>query len=79
MILIDDNFASIVSAIEFGRIIYDNIKKAVKYLLSVNFDEILVIGICIILGVPLPMIPIQILRMNLVTDSLPTLALSVEP
>ncbi len=79
MILIDDNFASIVSAIEFGRIIYDNIKKAVKYLLSVNFDEILVIGVCIVVGVPLPMIPIQILRMNLVTDSLPTLALSAEP
>lgn len=78
MILVDDNFASIVSAVEFGRIIYDNIKKCVKFMLAVNFDEILVVLASILLWMPIAMLPIQILWMNLVTDSLPTLALGTE-
>ena len=79
MVLTDDNFASIVSAVREGRIIYDNIKKFVKFLLSTNFDEIGVILFSIIAGIPLPLLPIQILWINLITDSLPALALGVEP
>lgn len=79
MILTDDNFASIVNAVEEGRGIYDNIKKYVEYLLSSNLGEILTIFIGIVLGMPLPVIAIQILWINLVTDGLPALALSVDP
>jgi Ca2+-transporting ATPase len=79
MILTDDNFASIVGAIEEGRVIYDNIKKFVQYLLSSNLGEILTIFIGIILGWPLPLIALQILWINLVTDGLPALALGVDP
>ncbi len=79
MVLVDDNFASIVSAVKEGRVIYDNIKKFVKFLLSTNFDEIGVILFSIIAGLPLPLLPIQILWINLITDSLPALALGVEP
>ncbi|MBU0626015.1 HAD-IC family P-type ATPase [Patescibacteria group bacterium] len=75
IVLVDDNFASIVNAIEYGRIMYDNIKKFVKLLLSANFDEILVISIAILVGLPLPMLPVQILRINLMTDSMPAIAL----
>lgn len=78
MILVDDNFASIVSAIEYWRIIYSNIKKSIKFMLAVNFDEILVVVASILAGMPVAMLPIQILWMNLVTDSLPTLALGRE-
>lgn len=78
MILVDDNFASIVSAVEYGRVIYSNIKKSVKFMLAVNFDEILVVVASILAGMPVAMLPIQILWMNLVTDSLPTLALGRE-
>ncbi len=79
MILADDNFATIVRAVEEGRIIFDNIKKAVHFLLSCNIGEILTILAAILLGWPLPLLPIQILWVNLVTDSLPALALGVEP
>ncbi|HET7087634.1 MAG TPA: cation-translocating P-type ATPase, partial [Anaerolineae bacterium] len=79
MVLLDDNFATIVAAVEEGRIIYDNIRKFVKYLLSCNTSEIAVMLFGPFLGVPLPLLPLQILWMNLVTDGLPALALGVEP
>ncbi|MBW2993016.1 calcium-translocating P-type ATPase, SERCA-type, partial [Candidatus Woesearchaeota archaeon] len=79
MILTDDNFASIVSAVEEGRSIFNNIRKFVKYLLSSNLGELLTLFLAIILRFPLPLVAIQILWINLVTDGLPALALSVEP
>lgn len=79
MILTDDNFASIVKAVEEGRIIYDNIRKFVRYMLSTNSGEVLVILIAALLGMPLPMIAIQILWINLITDGFPALSLGVEP
>ncbi len=79
MVLADDNFSSIVSAVEEGRNIYDNIKKAVHYLLSCNAGEVAVIFTSIIINLPLPIFPIQILWMNLLSDGPPTLALAVEP
>ena len=79
MILLDDNFSTIVSAIEEWRWIFDNIKKFVNYLLATNFGEILIIFIASLMGLPLPLIAIQILRINLVTDGLPALALWVDP
>jgi Ca2+-transporting ATPase len=79
MILIDDNFASIISAIEEGRIIFSNIRKFVFFLLTCNIAEILVIFLAMVLGWPIPLIPIQILWLNLVTDAFPALALGMEP
>ena len=79
MVLQDDNFATIVSAVEEGRIIFDNIRKFVKYLLSCNSGELWVMLVGPLLGMPLPLLPLQILWMNLVTDGLPALALGVEP
>ncbi|WP_455280936.1 calcium-transporting P-type ATPase, PMR1-type [[Eubacterium] cellulosolvens] len=79
MILTDDNFATIVAAVEEGRGIYDNIKKYLAYLLSCNVGEILVVFIASLLGFPLPLTAIQILWVNLTTDGLPALALSVDP
>ncbi|PIN78767.1 ATPase, partial [Candidatus Woesearchaeota archaeon CG10_big_fil_rev_8_21_14_0_10_33_12] len=79
IILTDDNFASIVNAIKEGRGIYDNIKKFVEYLLSSNLGEILVIFVAMLIGMPLPLIAIHILWINLATDGLPALALSVDP
>lgn len=79
MILADDNFASIVNAVEEGRRIFDNIKKFVEYLLSSNMGEVLTVFLAIILKLPLPITALQILWINLVTDGAPALALSIEP
>ena len=80
MILTDDNFATIVSAVEQGRGIYDNIRKAIHYLLSCNIGEIFTIFTATVLGFgQMPLVPVQLLWLNLVTDSLPALALGVEP
>jgi Ca2+-transporting ATPase len=79
MVITDDNFASIVSAVEEGRGIYDNIKKSINYLLSCNAGEILVMFVASLFGMPMPLSAIQILWVNLVTDGLPALALGVDP
>ena len=79
MVLLDDNFATIVAAVEEGRVIYDNIRRFIKYLLTCNVSEIAVMLIAPFLGMPLPLFPLQILWMNLVTDGLPALALGIEP
>ncbi len=79
MVLMDDNFATIVAAVEEGRIIYDNIKKYLTFLLSCNVAEILILGIAGMIGWPMPLIALQILWVNLTTDGLPALALGVEP
>ena len=79
MILLDDNFASIVNAIEEGRGTYDNIRKYIGFLLSGNIGEVLIIFFGIIFGLPLPLTATQVLLINLVTDGLPALALSADP
>lgn len=78
LILMDDNFATIKKAIEEGRNIYDNIRKFVRYLLSSNVGEILVMLFALMMAMPLPLIPVQILWVNLVTDGLPALALGLD-
>ncbi|MHA2432970.1 MAG: cation-translocating P-type ATPase, partial [Candidatus Thorarchaeota archaeon] len=79
VILTDDNFATIVTAVEKGREIYSNIRKFVRFLLAANFDEIFLIFTIVMLGLPLPLTPIQILWLNLATDGFPALALGVDP
>jgi Ca2+-transporting ATPase len=79
MILTDDNFASIINAVEEGRREYDNIQKFVRYLLSSNMGEVIAISINILLGGPLILLPVQILWMNLVTDGVTAVALGMEP
>lgn len=78
LILSDDNFSTIVSAIEEGRNIYENIRKFIRYLLASNVGEILTMFFAMIAGLPLPLLPIQILWVNLVTDGLPAMALGVD-
>jgi len=79
MVVTDDNFASIAAAVEEGRGIFDNIRKTVHFLLSCNMSEVLVMLFATLFGLPLPLLPIQILWMNLVTDGFPALALAVDP
>ncbi len=79
MVLLDDNFKTIISAIEKGRIIFENIRKVILYLLSDSFSEIILISGSLIFGLPLPILPIQIIWINLIDDGLPNLALTFEP
>jgi Ca2+-transporting ATPase len=79
MIIRDDNFATIVRAVEQGRMIYSNIQRFIHYLFSCNFSEILTVFVAIMIGWPLPLAPLQILWLNIITDVFPALALALEP
>lgn len=79
MILTDDNFATIIKAVESGRNIYENIKKAIQFLLSGNFAAILVVIVASLMSLPVPFAPVHLLFINLLTDSLPAIALGLEP
>ncbi len=79
MIITDDNFATIVAAVEEGRGIYDNIRKTLQYLLAGNTGELLLMTVCVIIGLPTPLLPIHLLWINLVTDGLPALCLATDP
>ena len=79
MILTDDNFTTIVHAIEEGRNIYNNIKKTIMFLLSCNLGEVICVFIATMFNWPLPLVPIQLLWINLVTDTLPAISLGVDP
>lgn len=78
IILADDNYSTIISAIAYGRIIYDNIKNAIVFLLAGNFDELFLIALAFAFNLPAPMTVVQILWVNLITDSLPAMALAFE-
>ncbi len=79
MIVTDDNFASIVAAVEEGRGVYDNVRKTLQYLLAGNAGELLLMAACIAAGLPVPLLPIHLLWINLVTDGLPALCLATDP
>jgi len=79
MIVTDDNFATIVAAVEEGRGIYDNIRKTLQYLLAGNTGELLLMTICVVAGLPAPLLPVHLLWINLVTDGLPALSLATDP
>ncbi len=79
MILADDNFATIVAAVEEGRAVFDNIRKFVAFLLTGNLAEVLVLFLAMLAGLPIPLLPVHILWINLVTDGLPAVALGFEP
>ena len=79
LVLTDDNFATIVAAVKEGRVIFDNIKKFILFLLSCNISEVSTMFFAMIAGLPLPLFPIQILWINLITDGFPALALGVDP
>ena len=79
LVLTDDNFATIVKAVRLGREIHENIKKSVRFLLSSNIGEIITVFVSILMGMPVPLLALQLLWINLVTDSLPAIALGVDP
>lgn len=79
MVLTDDNFATIIKAVESGRNIYENIKKAIQFLLSGNFAAILVVIVASLMSLPVPFAPVHLLFINLLTDSLPAIAIGMEP
>ncbi|HEX2877791.1 MAG TPA: cation-translocating P-type ATPase [Polyangiaceae bacterium] len=79
MIITDDNFATIVAAVEEGRGIYDNIQKTLQYLLAGSTGELLLMTVCVVMGLPTPLLPIHLLWINLVTDGLPALCLATDP
>jgi Ca2+-transporting ATPase len=79
MIITDDNFASIVAAVEEGRGIYDNIRKTLQYLLAGNSGGLLLMAVCVAVGLPTPLLPIHLLWINLVTDGLPAMCLATDP
>lgn len=79
MVLADDNFASIFAAIEEGRVVFENIRKVIYFLLATNAGEVLTVLVALLVGLPVPLVPVQILWINLVTDSAPVIALGFEP
>ncbi len=79
MIITDDNFATILIAVEEGRVIYANIRKTLQYLLAGNTGELLLMTLCVVVGLPTPLLPIHLLWINLVTDGLPALCLATDP